>query len=211
MKTALKQDIAVRPRTISPLRQGHLDGLCGLYSIINAIRWASVGQLRMTHQDCKKLLAKMLDHLERQGVLNLTITEGMTTGQLRRMLKVADRWLVKKKQWRLEYERPWQRAPSRPPLDQALAIIKGHIAQPNCSAIIGIAGGYNHWSVFAEVASAKIKLFDSSRRWSPDLISTDILPVSKSNKKYQLVPGDVFLLTIRQMDVALKVGKCQKV
>ena len=186
-------------RNLKPLRQGHLDGFCGLYAVINALRLMGTGWYRMSHAECQALLLMMLGELNRKGGLHGIAIDGLTPKQLRSMLRIAAKWLQERKLCRLEFHRPWN-AKSQVPgsMSTALDIIEGHIGHAHGAAIIGIAGGYDHWSILECIADNKLRLFDSSRCWSPNLKDVDVLPVNRSGKKYQLVPGDVCLLTVSQ-------------
>jgi hypothetical protein len=51
---------------MEPYKQGDLDGLCGIYSIINAVRLVHKG---LTDDDCDELFQKAFICLERRKVI----------------------------------------------------------------------------------------------------------------------------------------------
>jgi hypothetical protein len=57
-------------RTIEPLGQGELDGLCGLYSAINALRLCAASHGRPLDWDqCERLFREGVDYLDAHGRL----------------------------------------------------------------------------------------------------------------------------------------------
>jgi hypothetical protein len=70
-------------RRLKPYRQGRLDGLCGLYALINALRLLCP---RLDEDDCERAFCALIRDLERQGcsLLNV-IHRGLTQRELFRL------------------------------------------------------------------------------------------------------------------------------
>ena len=93
-----------RPR---PFRQGSLDGLCGVYSVINATRLAAWPRKRLTETDCAELFAVLTSRLAADGCLHQVLTKGSAYPVVSRLLRATERWLATKHELRLSYKRPF--------------------------------------------------------------------------------------------------------
>ena len=142
-----------------PFRQGALDGLCGAYSIVNAIR-AICPELTDDHSEylftalmtfvgergrapvdvvCYGLGKRLLRGGIRIGI-DYTSQE-LAIGLRERQLKIAGKPTVARL-WRL------------------LAEVLG----PNSVAIVGLGGRENHWTVAIEGTERQLRLLDSGNR-----------------------------------------------
>lgn len=72
---------------LEPLCQGSLDGLCGIYAIINAIRIAAYGYRRDTHSNNHALFVASLERLEKRGPITDFVTDGMSKSDFRALTK----------------------------------------------------------------------------------------------------------------------------
>lgn len=75
-------------RRIEPLRQGTLDGLCGLYAVINAIALARWPYVPVTSLEAAQLFEGGLYELNRSTDLAETVAEGMEWPTLRSLAPV---------------------------------------------------------------------------------------------------------------------------
>jgi hypothetical protein len=74
------------PKRKRAYRQGDLDGLCGVYAIVNALRYV----LRLRDEHCRKLFAKLIKALDQDcNHLHRTFLQGMYFSQLKRLVAVA--------------------------------------------------------------------------------------------------------------------------
>jgi len=78
-------------RRIKPMRQGDLDGLCGVYAIINAIRWLCPS---MSEAQSQKLFVAIMTARQSRPVRHpLTfIYRGLTRAGLTRLVRAATTW-----------------------------------------------------------------------------------------------------------------------
>lgn len=158
---------------LQPLMQGNLDGLCGLYAIINALRVAVYPEHVITTRMSKRLLECGLGVLGRKGKLKHTIINGIDSAV----------WLLLCQAIIAEAEtlvgcriaiahlvaayRPWRTRDLVRSINKAV-----NEQQP---VLICLEGRLNHWSVIVGVTATRLVLFDSANcRW----ISTKSLTVS---------------------------------
>jgi hypothetical protein len=64
-------------RTIVPYRQGELDGLCGLYAVVNAIRVALHEASQLSHAQAQRMWMSGLLRLQERGWLPLRMMDGI--------------------------------------------------------------------------------------------------------------------------------------
>jgi hypothetical protein len=74
-------------RELEPCLQGSLDGLCGLYAIINAIRIAAFGYRRDTHFANHALFLAGISKLKELGVITDYVVDGMNKTEFRALAK----------------------------------------------------------------------------------------------------------------------------
>ena len=147
-----------------PLRQGPFDNLCGLYSILNAIRLAHWPVLELHAHRSRKLFQFGITTLEREGMLRDVIKQGMNED--------AWSWLgdtVISEASKLMGV-PLQRVPilkrvHKSDLDGALAIIERHTRKGR-PVMTALGGAYDHYTVIVGMADNRLQLFDSLHyRW----------------------------------------------
>ncbi len=136
-------------------RQGDLDGLCGLYSIINA-----VGLMGLDRDDLRPIMDAMVHHLERKGELANTFVAGATRARMTRLLGVASVRTVidhgKRLRWR------WLTNRQVGSLDEMWRQMDEHQRKHGTGSIIlGLAGKLDHWSCIYRVAPKTLLLADS--------------------------------------------------
>ena len=78
-----------RADTPRPFRQGDLDGLCGAYAVVNAVRLAALPHRRLRRAACAALFAELVDELAEAGRLRDRVTRGMGAGKVARLLRRA--------------------------------------------------------------------------------------------------------------------------
>ena len=74
-----------------PFEQGDLDGLCGVYSVVNAARLAAHPHRRLSAPECRALFAALLTELADEGRLRGFVAHGLGTRVLARLLRRAGR------------------------------------------------------------------------------------------------------------------------
>lgn len=163
-----------------PYRQGSLDGLCGLYCIVNAVKIAALRSgppirplrrrtgsepkppagLAFARRDAVSLFLTLARRFEHERRLVLSFAEGIDTTTLTRLLRQADRWLGKQLGCRLLANRAFLR-PTQPSPRRVVRVIERHLGEPGTSVIIGLDGELGHWSVIGAATSNRFRLADS--------------------------------------------------
>lgn len=147
-----------------PLQQGKLDNLCGLYSILNAIRLASWPTLELHHYRSRQLFDHGIALLERDGMLRQVLKQGMPEKTwiwlCRALLREANRLNGGNLQ-----RVPILEKVGRTDTPTAFARIGQHTRRGE-PVMVTLRGGYNHYTVVVECTATRLKLFDSyGYRW----------------------------------------------
>jgi hypothetical protein len=121
--------VADAPR---PLRQGDLDGLCGAYAVVNAVRLAALPYRRLRHAACAALFAELAE----AGRLRAFVTDGMGAGRVARLLRRARVWLDVEFDLRLKLSRPFREG-GEPDPEACLQLLAGHLGRGGTAAIVG--------------------------------------------------------------------------
>ena len=99
-----------------PLVQGELDGLCGLYSIINSLTWGLYSLQVIGHrprQQCSPLGQREIEELFLSLITRLTrkhgtrsVVDGISSLELARLLRHSAAWLSAKRDLRANVRAP---------------------------------------------------------------------------------------------------------
>jgi hypothetical protein len=143
-----------------PLEQGDLDGLCGVYAVVNATRLATHPHRRLRAADCADLFAALLAELADEGRLRGFVAAGLGPRVLARLLRKADRWLRRRHGLALEVRRPFRKA-DEPSPERCLRALAEHLARSGTAAIVG---SDEHWTVIRGVTPKRLLLADSNGR-----------------------------------------------
>ena len=155
-------------RLLQPLIQGDLDGLCGLYSLLNAVQWALYSYRRGSAKT--RHLPKLLSAAEQQGLFDTLVTSlgrrrlratfvtgGIHAFELTRLLRVSREWLSIHRKADLVFRRPFYRQRTIA-TRRVLARLREHLAAPGSAAIIAVEA---HWTVVRGAAKRRVRVMDS--------------------------------------------------
>ena len=131
---------------LEPFRQGRLDGLCGVYSVINALRLAVWPAHRLSRESCKDLFRLLTSELAARSKLHDVLTGGSRHRLVAALLREADSWLRDEYEIRLHYRRPYRAQASVRPSAIAATLAR-HLATGQASVIAGLTGSIEHWTV----------------------------------------------------------------
>ncbi len=166
-----------------PHHQGALDGLCGVYSIVNSISIVRAEQGR----EPKELFDAIIEHLSEKRHLKQIITSGMTIGVLYNIIND----LITEE---IPRRRPFVGKDVSLPMvwDEML----GHLESPSTgigAVIIGLNGKHNHWTVVTRIQGDTLFLTDSDglKRLSRKKIT---IGEPTSRRIHQIVPNEVVFL-----------------
>ncbi len=149
-----------RADTPRPFRQGDLDGLCGAYAVVNAVRLAALPHRRLRRTACAALFGELVDELAEAGRLRDRVTRGMGAGKVARLLRRAGDWLDVEFDLVLEVERPFRRGEDPDP-GACLQMLAGHLDRAGTAVIVGTE---DHWTVVRAVRGGRLVLADSHDR-----------------------------------------------
>lgn len=137
---------------MKPYEQGALDGLCAVYSIVNAARIVSgIGD-----EEARDLFKEIILYLERTNDLGKILTEGIGLKTIGGILGdvVGDRISNR--------SMPFKQSPDTP-LDTFWAEMMSFLNGGGPRAIlIGLGGPlWDHWSIVESITEKQIRFFDS--------------------------------------------------
>ena len=144
-------------KELQPLRQGYLDGLCGLYALINAARLA-VPMLPL--RTCRRLFREGAHWLHTKGAFPAVLYSGMSNNKVISLHKAVFQHRIPG----LRLKRPFTRSP---PVDatEFWTRLKAYADRPGNGVIICIEGRrLSHWTVVYGVTPDRVTLFDSDGR-----------------------------------------------
>jgi hypothetical protein len=159
-----------RALKVAPYTQGQLDGLCGIYSIINAVRFALPRvefrvrsgiprRSKLSVTEAEALFLGLLKGLVREQRHADRLVHGVSPRQLAALLKVADHWLRRRRAVTLAVHRPVRHRRDR--TRTMLKRIAQHLATPGSVAIVGGNDPWGHWTVATAVTACRVYLLDS--------------------------------------------------
>lgn len=152
-------------RCIEPFHQGTLDGLCGLYAIINAITVARWPYLPVRKAEASQLFEAGLYHLNRSTDVVETAVDGMDWPTLR-SLTVILCLQASVKPVRVAIDR----LPYSAPLETRRQAVQRSIAKQN--PIIVNIDDRSHYSVIVGVSETRYYLHDSAGGcWVPKFVT----------------------------------------
>jgi hypothetical protein len=186
-----------------PLVQGELDGLCGIYSIINSLIWG-LYSLQVTghrprqqssplrERDTEQLFLSLIARLTRKHGTR-SIVDGISSLELARLLRHSAVWLSAKRDLRLTFMRPFYRR-RRVTMGQVCQALSNHLTGAGTATIIGLEWPSRHWTVVIGVTPTRLYLLDSSDE--PPHSSLRRRPRNSERHRRLLRPGEVFLLKL---------------
>jgi hypothetical protein len=148
-------------RLPKPFRQGDLDGLCGLYAVVNAIRLALRPLSRFDYAIFSDFFEELVAEIDKHQGFGKASVSGLTTPRLVRLLKLAGEVVESNLGFKLEVGRPLL-ASRRPSLDDAIGHLRSELRRPATALLLGLGGEYDHWTVVRRITRASILLYDSA-------------------------------------------------
>tara|TARA_R110002124_G_C8925902_1_gene511632 strand:+ start:1301 stop:1855 length:555 start_codon:yes stop_codon:yes gene_type:complete len=170
--------------------QGNLDGLCGVYSVVNA----SAFQMRLDDTQTKKLFEKLCEHLGDEGRLEDALCQGMYFKTLGRLIDVSSEFLQSEALGKIQRGVKFRRKPAS--LAQFWGGISSHVAENGPgSVILGMSGKYDHWTCVQSVSQSSISLIDSDglKRL---MRQNCTVSVSRKGRHHELWPTQTYFLKL---------------
>lgn len=162
----------MRRRQPRPFEQGELDGLCGVYSVINSLNWA-LHSFHASHRETRRRAGQLIEE-EREDLFASAVrvlphrryglcpvVHGINGAELSRVLKKSVAWLQDKRGLQLGIRRPFYRR-VRVTTRRLSLVLTEHLKKPGAAAIIGVEPPWQHWTVVVGVTAKRLTLLDSS-------------------------------------------------
>jgi len=179
----MKKDNINTSQPLKPLKahqQGDVDSLCGIYCLINSVRYL---KLVKGWKSQARLMKVILDHMEAKGMTATTLRltyEGTLLNEMASALKyiVCPKYNIKR-------AKPYHKNP-KTTIEHFLRHCQGFLEQKseskgehNKKAIIltAIGGRHDHWTLIKQITESRILLYDSSR-------------LTHLSRKYCCLPAD---------------------
>lgn len=141
---------------IEPFVQGELDGLCGIYAVINAYRLLFGDQFGP--ERAAKLFKKMAKSVP------VAVFEGTSYQEQLDLIALANRAVPAK--LRLEVRTHIFKKPANGPawrINTFLNRLRDEVNEQNQVAILGLEKAHEHWTLVHRLTPATLKLTDSDR------------------------------------------------
>lgn len=197
MSTSARKRVLPLPR---PFRQGQLDGLCGLYAIINGLRSACSAADIEARVSWPMLFRVLLEQLDARWRLADVVTEGIGTQEFQFCLSTAAAYLKKRHGIYVSVSWPWKKRKSLQPA-QAFSQLGKRLGGGSV-LLLGYDGHHvAHWTVVVEANAKTMQVMDSSRRSTLDVSDFVFHPEGLLTGKriYVLTQVSVALVSVRKL------------
>src|SRR4029079_14878284 len=142
-------------RRLKPYRQGRLDGLCGIYTLINALRLLCP---KLDEDACERVFCALIKARTRQTASPLAvIAAGLSRRELLKLIDPWQRFAAKKFGVILTVERMKVSEPTLGGLWRSLC----RALDGQSVAILGLDGAERHWTLAYAVTERTLRLADS--------------------------------------------------
>ena len=187
-----------------PIRQGSIDGLCGVYSVMNATE-AVIGKFHYDRKLGRKasqrkvLFKKLIGYLAKQDMLEEAMIWGFEIIDAKGgFIDIATKSVKKYQKRRLRKQIAFDSDDVT--LDAYWEKLTEHLSQPDSAVIICLSGRIKHWTCVKRITPSVMILSDSS---GIRQIARDRCEVSTgSGDLYILWPTLTYLLSIEQKIVS---------
>jgi hypothetical protein len=177
--------------------QGDLDYLCGVYAVVNAVRYAVAPLRPLRRKDSRRLFCDLIGQLAQTRGLRDSIVEGNGSNDISRLLRVTAGALRNWYRVRLNYHRPFH---GRTKISRRILIdtAASHLEKPGTAVLIGFSW---HWTVVRKVSRKGFRLIDSAYITQ---IRFDQIVIGLGSRrvagKYRVSPSWVYLINASSAD-----------
>ena len=173
-------------RRLQPYRQGRLDGLCGVYALINALRLLYP---RLDEDACERAFCALIRARARQTASPLAvISGGLSRRELLRLIGSWQRFAAKEFGVTLTVNRLKVSEPSLRGIWRGLC----RALDGKSVAIIGLDGIERHWTVAHAATERTLRVADSC---GLRVIFRSQCTVGRTSLRYQLSPAEVLVVS----------------
>ncbi|MCA1288642.1 hypothetical protein [Salipiger bermudensis] len=170
--------------------QGNLDGLCGVYAVVNSVR--HITPTRLDGDEERELFRQLIAKLGEERRLEDALCSGMTIQPLGRLVDAASDFLGTRRGYRLRRQLAFRRAPDG--LQHFWKTTSTHLDEHGSgSVILGLGGKYDHWTCIGTMSESSITLIDSDGIRRLNRKNCTISDV-KGSRHHVLWPTQTYLL-----------------
>ena len=183
-----------------PIRQGSIDGLCGVYSVMNATE-AVIGKFQYDRRLKRKasqrrvLFRNLISYLAKHDLLEETLIWGFDDidaqgGFIDIAIKSVKKYQKRKLRKQIAFDT------DDVTLDQYWQKLTEHLCKPDSAVIISLSGRIKHWTCVRRITPNALVLSDSSgiRQIARHLCRIDI----ECRELYTLWPAMTYLLSVER-------------
>lgn len=173
--------------------QGNLDGMCGVYSIINFLKL----QTSTCLYDCcyRKIFKTLCDFLNNEELLfSAASGEGLRFRAVGQLIDVASSELEASGRGSLHRKTAFKIAPRS--LSEFWQSLQDHMDQETNGVILGLGGKHDHWTCLERVTARQIRLFDSD---GLSVLNRNKCTISERTKTrvHEMWPTQTYFLSLR--------------
>lgn len=178
---------------IHPFHQGQLDRLCGIYGIVNSIRWGLRNDGPLTKHQSRLLYMRLVQHLEDRELLASAMEIGLSIPEISQLLHAAKEWLAERNIC-LKHRKPFHKQ-KKIKTSAYVDCITAAAKNPKTSIMIATVGRLDHWTSVIGVNKGRLLVFDSSGLKRIGTQTGDTAPLTESGKTIQFMPTGLFVLS----------------
>lgn len=172
--------------------QGSLDGLCGVYAIVNSM--GSVGGKKVTVEIQREIFRALAKNLNSDGKLHDLMVEGINFRTLGKLLDVAIAMIHEQTGGLIE--RTVACRTGKTTLDDFWLLLEQQIASNNAgSCILGLGGKHEHWTCVKAITEKSIRLIDSDGLKAIQRSRATVGAVN-SSRQHKLFPTQTYFLKL---------------
>jgi len=179
-----------------PYEQGALDGLCGLYALVNASRMVVKG---LDYLECEKVFRRMLRYIEARKSLSRVVSEGIGDDDVFRIARA-----ILRDKYNVNLTRLYRRDDS-PTASQVFTTLAKLMEPGRVAFILSIETTWiEHWTVLKRITPKEIYLFDSVRICKVKRSQCTTRKATMRRPVY-IDPGCIFSLRIEEHCARIKL------
>jgi hypothetical protein len=173
-----------------PYEQGALDSLCGIYSIVNAMRVIR----GLSNEESQELFTQIISYLEENKSLAITLAEGISITVMGSIFKdiigeKIDRAIPFQKQTDVRISEFW--------IEMARFLHKKRAKGEKRVILLSLGGLHDHWTIVRKITSKRIWLFDSIGLRNLDRSKCTTRKAS-SSRRHLIYPTQTYFLKQNQ-------------
>jgi|ADurb_Leu_01_Slu_FD_contig_101_326969_length_1514_multi_3_in_0_out_0_2 hypothetical protein len=177
-------------KKVRPFEQGELDGLCGIYSIINAVRRIRGGKILKDIDERNELFLEILNYLHKHYHGLVFMIDGISIQSIAGIL----RDIIEPK-YNITRKRPFDKRPDVK-LSEFWDSMQSFMKEnPSGAILLGLGGKHDHWTVVESITDKGMYVMDSdglihfNRGFCTTSARTGV------RKKHQLIPTHAYFLS----------------